>query len=112
MIHASPFEVRTEVQEESARLRVSGELDIATAPRLEDAVAGVLTQGVSRVLIDLSGVTFVDSSGLRLCIVLSTRAPDQGWQLALIRPTEPSISVFRLTGAEQNLPFVEDPGSP
>jgi anti-anti-sigma factor len=112
VIHASPFEIDSHVKADSARLTLSGELDIATVPRLEEAVASVLAQGARRVVIDLSPLAFVDSSGLRMLIAFHDRAAAEGWSLALVRPAEPSLSVFQITGAEENLPFIDDPPSP
>jgi anti-sigma B factor antagonist len=108
VIGASPFEIRSEPEAGGVRLRLSGELDIATAARLQDAVAAAREQGASRVLLDMGGLSFVDSSGLRMCILLSARAAEEGWTLELTRPPEPPLSVFRMTGAEENLPFIEE----
>ncbi|MCW3028726.1 MAG: anti-sigma-factor antagonist [Solirubrobacterales bacterium] len=97
------------MQGDTARLAVTGELDIATVPRLEEAVATVLAQGTRSLIVDLSRLAFVDSSGLRMFITLNDRASAEGWSLGLIRPPDPSYSVFQITGAEENLPFIEDP---
>jgi anti-sigma B factor antagonist len=111
VIHASPFEIRSELKAGNARVTLSGELDLATVPRVQEAVEALLGQGASKLVIDLSRLAFVDSSGLRMFIALNDRAADEGWALALIRPAEPSLSVFQITGAEQNLPFIEDTGA-
>ena len=58
--------------------------------------------------IDLSELDFVDSSGLRLFIVLDQRAEAEGWTLRLIRPAAQVPQVFRVSGVEENLPFVDD----
>jgi anti-sigma B factor antagonist len=112
VIQASPFEIHTELRGDDARLTLAGELDMATAPRLDEAVASVLAQGALSVIVDLSGLAFVDSSGLRLFIKLNDRAGAEAWTLGLIRPSGSSLSVFQITGADQNLPFIEDPRSP
>jgi anti-anti-sigma factor len=110
VIHASPFEIRSERPEQgSGRLILSGELDIATAPQVEAAARAMLAQGVSRLVIDLRELTFIDSSGLRMLILLSDRAVGDAWTLGLIRPTDRSLSVFEITGADENLPFIEEP---
>jgi anti-anti-sigma factor len=109
MIRASRFEIHSELQGDVARVTITGELDIATVPRVQEAVDAALGQGARNVIVDLSRLGFVDSSGLRLFITLSERAPAEGWSLGLIRPPEPSFSVFQITGAEENLPFIEDP---
>jgi anti-anti-sigma factor len=109
VIGASAFDITSEFQPGGARLHLTGELDIATAPALEAAVDAALKRGAQRLLLDLSDLSFVDSSGLRLFIILSERARGEGWTLYLTRPVGAPMSVFRLTGAEENLPFVEDP---
>jgi anti-sigma B factor antagonist len=108
-----PFEIRSERQEENGgRLTLTGELDIATAPQVEEAARAMLAKGVGNLVIDLRGLTFIDSSGLRMLILLSDRAAGEEWTLGLIRPTERTLSVFEITGADENLPFVEEPSSP
>jgi anti-sigma B factor antagonist len=112
VIQASPFEIHSELDDGDARLVVAGELDLATAPRVAEAVDGALGRGARRVVIDLTRLTFLDSSGLRMFIVLSDRAAAEDWTLGLLRPAEPSRSVFRITGAGENPPFLEDPTPP
>jgi len=106
----SALEIDSELQADTARLTPSGELDIATAPQLEQEVRSLLARGVRHVVIDLTRLTFIDSSALRLFIVLNERSSGEGWRLSLIRPTGQVRSVFEITGADDNLPFVEDTG--
>jgi anti-sigma B factor antagonist len=108
---ATPFEIRSAVGSGTGRLTLIGELDLATAPQVEEAVRGLLARARD-VLVDLSELTFIDSSGLRLFIDLSDRATVEGWTLRLTRPSEPASSVFRVAGADENLPFVGDSGTP
>jgi anti-sigma B factor antagonist len=107
----SALEIDSELRGDTARLTPSGELDIATAPQLEQEVRSMLARSVPNVLIDLSRLTFIDSSALRLFIVLNERSSSDGWKLSLIRPTGQVRSVFEITGAEDSLPFVDEPGS-
>jgi anti-sigma B factor antagonist len=109
VIRASPFEIHTELKGEEARLTLVGELDIATVQRLEEAVEKVISEGARTVIVDLSSLAFMDSSGLRTIITLNERAGAESWTLALIRPPESSFSVFQITGADENLPFIEGP---
>jgi anti-sigma B factor antagonist len=108
VIQAAPFELHSELGADGGRITVSGELDIASVPQVEEAVQSLLAKRARRLVIDLIGMTFIDSSGLRMLIGLSNRAEGEGWTLALLRPEEPSLSVFQITGADENLPFIEE----
>jgi anti-sigma B factor antagonist len=108
-VTGAPFEINVVRDRESATVTLAGELDIATVPRVEEAIEATLTGGeVQMLTVDLSGLGFVDSSGLRLFIVLDQRAAEQGWELRLLRPDAQVLTVFRVSGVEENLPFVED----
>jgi anti-sigma B factor antagonist len=110
VIEASPFEIRSEVEGERGRLVLTGELDLAVAPRVQEAAEELLAHRVRRLTLDLAGLTFIDCSGLRMLIALNDRAAGADWTLGLIRP-EPSLPVLQITGAEESLPFVEEPGA-
>jgi anti-sigma B factor antagonist len=103
----TPFEIDAAGDDRAARLAVSGELDLATVPRVEQAVDAALAQDARTLIIDLSGLGFIDSSGLRLLIVLHQRATSEGWTLSLIRPPQRAMTVFQVSGLEENLPFAE-----
>ncbi|HWF32826.1 MAG TPA: STAS domain-containing protein [Solirubrobacteraceae bacterium] len=104
----TPFEINVVRDRASATVTLAGELDIATVPRVEEAIEATLTDEVQQLTVDLSGLGFVDSSGLRLFIVLDQRAAEQGWELRLLRPDAQVLTVFQVSGVEENLPFVED----
>lgn len=108
MVKPSRFDIRREHREGKDRLRIVGELDMATATRLDDTVSALLSQGTRELVIDLSGLSFVDSSGLRLLIILNDRAAADGWHLQLVRPPNDAFVVFRVTGADRHLPFTTD----
>jgi anti-sigma B factor antagonist len=109
MAIARPLEIEEHVDAAGARLALRGELDIGTVPRLEEALASVLSGSPRELEVDLRELSFLDSSGLRQFIVLAERADREGWRLALVRPGPPALSVFQVTRAEENLPFVDRP---
>jgi anti-sigma B factor antagonist len=103
-------EIREHADGETHVLWVEGELDLSTIPELTRRIDAELGGRSEEALtIDLSDVTFMDSSGLRLLIELDKRARDEGWKLAL-RPSrhEGARVVLRMTGADEALPFEED----
>jgi len=86
---------------------VSGEIDIATVGRLEQARTKALAQQPSRLLIDLRRVDFIDSSGLKFLLETDRLSRSAGWELQLLRPAESARKALVLTGADKHLPFVD-----
>jgi anti-anti-sigma factor len=93
------------------RLRVSGELDFATAPRLEDAAGALVEADAKRLVLDLSDLRFIDSSGLRAVIVLHERSEREGWSLDVVRPPGQLLRVFQISGIDEHLNFIEPDGA-
>ena len=102
--------MRAALDAHAGRLAVVGELDIATRQQLEDEVDALLSKGARSVVIDLGELSFIDSSGLGLLVVLNDQADADGWTLGLTRPSGQVLSVLRLTGADEHLPFLEETG--
>jgi anti-sigma B factor antagonist len=109
-VSTPPFATNTVREHAGATVTLAGELDIATVARAEEAIETALAGDVQTLTLDLARLSFVDSSGLRLFIVLDRRAAEQGWTLRLLRPGEQVLTVFQVSGVEDNLPFVEDAG--
>lgn len=100
------FNIETSESETSVRILVAGELDLATAPLLDGEVRQVEATAASLV-IDLSGVTFMDSSGLRLLVDAHQRSQENGNRLQIIEGSEPVRRVLRLSGLDQQLPIIQ-----
>jgi anti-sigma B factor antagonist len=66
-----PLSIKSSTEGATVRLRLSGELDIHTAAQLSEHLAPLATQVVEAVVVDVSRLTFLDSSGLRA--ILSAR---------------------------------------
>jgi anti-anti-sigma factor len=91
---------------QGARVRAIGELDLDAVPALADEIAQVREAGFRRVVIDLSELSFLDSSGLRLLLDCYAESRQDGHTMALI-PGPPSVQrVFELTRTTEHLPFV------
>ena len=79
-------------------MTISGEIDIASVPVLRERLIGLPRPHASRIIIDLSGVTFCDASGLAV-LVGASRAPALlGGVLRLAAPAPMMATVLRLTG--------------
>jgi anti-anti-sigma factor len=106
MVRPTRFEIAEAAEKARLLLSITGELDLNTAPELARRVNDGLRGEVEKVTLDLSELTFMDSSGLRLLIELNQRAGQDSWELGLIAPTRESANaVLRLTGADVALPF-------
>ena len=89
----------------TARLTLEGELDLASSVDVEQQLGAIEAAGPSRIVIDLGGLAFIDSTGLRTLIQADQRIRDAGSELVL-RPGDDSIQrVFELTGAMDVLHF-------
>jgi anti-anti-sigma factor len=79
---------------------ISGDLDIACVPAVREQLLGIIGPHVSRIIVDLAGVTFCDASGLAVLIGASRRAWLLGGVLRLAAPAPPVTVVLRLTGLD------------
>jgi anti-sigma B factor antagonist len=109
-----PESFRCESRQDGDRwwVRPVGELDLDTAPRLEQELAAARAAGARSVVLDLRDLTFMDSTGLRLVIRWDTAAKEEGFEFAIVPGVEVVQRVFRLTGMDEHLPVVEPPDEP
>ena len=87
------------------RVTPRGELDLATAPQLADALSQA-ARGSAAVIMDLSDLTFMDSSGLHAILTARARLHEANCRLMLVRGSQQVQRVFELTGTEPSLEFV------
>ena len=83
---------------------VEGALDLHTASQLSDVLQPLLLTSGRSVLVDLSGVAFLDSTGLTCLIAAYRTARNTGARLALIAPGERVRRMLAVTGTDQVLP--------
>ena len=82
-------------------LRLAGEIDVATAPRLRDRLVQLVTEGPPRLVVDLSGVTFIDSMGLGALVSGLKRARAHDGDLRLAGATDHVAKVLSITRLDQ-----------
>jgi anti-sigma B factor antagonist len=107
----SPGELRCEITHngEMAWVRPFGELDLDSVHRVEAALEDLRTQACPELVLDLRGLTFMDSTGLRLVIRWDTLAQEDGFRFAIVPGDEVVQRVFRLTGMDSHLTVAEPP---
>lgn len=82
-----------------------GEIDVAAADRVREALTCAISQARPRLIVDLSEVAFIDSSGLHVLTAVHRLCRDADSTLT-IRPGPPNVQrVFELTGLVDRLPF-------
>jgi stage II sporulation protein AA (anti-sigma F factor antagonist) len=102
----SDFDVVIHRRKGRLLVRPVGELDIATVGRLRAAVAE--RAGGEDLIVDLSGLGFLDTSGVQLMVELYRGAEEDGWLLTIVRGGPAVQRVFEIAGLETILPFAEE----
>jgi anti-anti-sigma factor len=91
-----PFSVRDELRDGIRVLHVAGELDLGNAARVGEAL-GARTEAPAAVVIALSEVTFIDSTGVRELLEARRLSEESGGRLALLAPSRPVQRVLELS---------------
>jgi len=102
--HASPspdFSLQVSRHDAGTRLAPRGELDLTTAPELEAALRDHLPQG--DVVLDLSELSFLDSTGLRLLLSERERGDREGFALRVTGARDDVARVFEISGFNHDL---------
>ncbi|HET9443417.1 MAG TPA: STAS domain-containing protein [Acidimicrobiales bacterium] len=82
----------------TAVLAVKGEVDVYTAPRLREKLVELVTQGKHRIVVDLEGVEFLDSTGLGVLVGGLKRVRSHNGDLSLVCTQHRILKVFEITG--------------
>jgi anti-anti-sigma factor len=110
---ASPpedFSMSADEHEGRVHVTLRGELDLATAPGFEDLLQARIDEG-QEVVVDLRGLEFMDSSGIRALVAAHTRAGRRGGRLVIVRPgaENPVAKIIEVSGLDDELNLVDDP---
>jgi anti-sigma B factor antagonist len=92
-----PLAVERISADSSELLAVRGEIDIATSPRLIAALNELVTDSASAVVVDLTAVEFMDSTGLALLVRAQRRMRKRGRGFAVVCPDGPVRRIFEIT---------------
>jgi anti-sigma B factor antagonist len=91
-----------------AHVVLIGELDLSTIDRLEKELARVEGDGPAVVALDLSRLTFLDSSGLRVIVGADQRARREKRRFVVVRGPDTVQRVFSITRLDEQLELVDD----
>lgn len=101
----SPVAFATEICQAGTEtvVRVVGEIDLATAPLLQQSLWSLLDEGIQELVVDLAGVSFMDSTGLGTLARTHIRAEEKGGRMVL-QSTPPTVrKVLGFSGLDQVL---------
>jgi anti-sigma B factor antagonist len=97
----APFSYVVEDDGSQVVLTVVGEIDVATVPRLDAALTEACDTGRTRIELDLSGTTFMDSAGLHLLLTWTRAGAETGIHVTVARCSQPVWRLLELTGTTQ-----------
>ena len=97
--------LRSERNDDEQVIALAGELDLDGAQRVSQELQRAAAADVRRIVLDLSNLKFIDSSGVRLIVEADARSETEGAKLALIRGPQPVHRVFELTVVAERLTF-------
>jgi anti-sigma B factor antagonist len=102
------LELETRRGDGLVQLVLRGELDLSTVQKVEEELAAVEAGDEKVVVLDLSGLTFLDSTGLRLMVTADQRAQKDGRRLVIVKGPETVQRVFSITKLDETLEMVDD----
>ena len=107
LIELGDLTVRSEREADVHIVALSGELDLATADSVEAELERVEAGDAASIVLDLSGLTFMDSTGVRLLIQAHARSRADANRLTLRRGPAAVQRVMELSGVDALLPFAD-----
>jgi anti-anti-sigma factor len=102
------LEVTTQDSGGHMTVSLKGELDLSSVGKVEEELERVEKDGPSVLVLDLSQLSFLDSTGLRAVVTADERARSNGRRLVIIRGPDPVQRVFAITRLEERLEMVDD----
>lgn len=89
-------------------IAVSGEIDLATVPELENAIDSVFSSNSHPLVVDLTDSSFMDSTGLKTLVMANRRFDEQGRLFAIAVSAGPVSRLIDLSGVETSIRIVEN----
>jgi anti-sigma B factor antagonist len=84
-------------------VELTGEIDLYTAPRFKDDLVAVINEGAHEVVVDLAGVTFIDSTALGVLISGVKRLHEVDGRLLIVAASRPVVRILEITGLDRVL---------
>jgi len=107
-----PFAIRADRQGKRLFIGLSGELEFSSRAQFDEALRDLERERISEITVDLSGLTFMDSSGLHLLLELCTRCDRDRIAVSYVGASQKAMELFEATGLQEVLPLVGSATSP
>ena len=105
----SHFRLEVQSQGRAIVLSVSGELDLASSPALQEELQRAAASDSDLLIIDLRELDFMDSTGLSVLVRAHQRAEEQGRQLAMVKGPQQVQRLLSLTGVADRMTLIDRP---
>lgn len=102
------FQVDVRRNGQTVVVAVSGELDLASGPALEEELRGISGDGTQLVVVDLRSLDFMDSTGLSILLQAHQRLASEGCEMSLVKGSAQVQRLLDLTGVTDRLTLVDE----
>ncbi|HET8820254.1 MAG TPA: STAS domain-containing protein [Thermoleophilaceae bacterium] len=102
------FEVESRIESDRAIVTVRGDFDLEVAERVVAELAKVEEREPALLVVDLSGLSFMDSSGMGVVAAAHARAVEAGRRIVFVRPPYTVRRAFELSGFDDVIAVVDD----
>jgi anti-sigma B factor antagonist len=97
-VPAPPFHVVVIRTDSGVVVGVEGELDLSTAPQLRDELVALAEEGQTRVVLDLTRLSFIDSTGLSVLVMALNRSRADSGSVVIRNPSQSVLRILEITG--------------
>ena len=105
------LDVRTEDRNGLVHVALVGELDLSSVAKVQEELRRAEAAAPPTLVVDLSKLTFLDSTGLRCIVTADERARSEGRRIVIVRGPDPVQRVFSITRLDDRLEMVDDAAS-
>lgn len=101
------FQIEERSVQGATVVAVTGEIDVATAPQLQECLHALIAEGRPALVVDLLNVSFLDSTALGVLVGALKRCREQGGDLQLVVADARIMKIFEITGLTTVFPIVD-----
>jgi anti-sigma B factor antagonist len=101
------LQLATRHEDDVCVVSAQGEVDVFTAPGLDTELDSLIAAGSPRLVVDLSGVAFLDSTGLGVLVKALKHAREAGGWLHLVVTSDRIRKIFEITGLDASIPIFD-----